>query len=108
MEIDAKRTINASQEEVFDAQGGAPNGIDQGPGTCQYIQEDHKLMFTCPGCAKWGGIVIGSPKPVTRPSWDIVSGTPEDVTKLTLSPSINCVGCCGWHGYLKNGVFVSC
>jgi hypothetical protein len=66
------------------------------------------LLFACPGCGRFGGISCGNPKPTQSPSWNIEQGTLDDVTSLTLSPSINCVGCCGWHGYLRNGVFESC
>lgn len=77
------------------------------PGDCQYDPETKRLSFACPGCGAWGGISCGHPKPAESPSWDIVSGAPEDPATLTLSPSIDCRGCCGWHGHLKAGVFVS-
>lgn len=77
-------------------------------GSCQYKKEENKLYFVCSGCGQWGGVICGHLKPMQKPSWDIISGVPEDPTTLTLSPSINCIGCCGWHGYLKNGIFESC
>lgn len=99
--VDPKRTgVKAVliEEFVFDAE----------PGQCQWKPDEPKLYFACPGCGAWGGVRIGHPKPEKSPSWDIVSGMPEDPSALTLAPSINCIGCCGWHGYLKNGVFESC
>lgn len=60
---------------------------------------DHWLLC-CPGCGE-----LGSPKDGAK--WTIASGSWEDVSTLTLTPSI-AKSCCGWHGYLKNGVFESC
>lgn len=58
------------------------------------------FLIACPGCGQIGGARDGA-------KWDVVSGSVEDVTTLSLSPSI-LKGCCGWHGYLRNGVFESC
>jgi hypothetical protein len=104
---DPKRTVKATVAHVFDADGGAPGGLDgHPPGTCQQTQKN-RLMFTCPGCGQWGGVQAfhGEKKPE---GWQIVAGELGDATTLTLSPSIHCISCCGWHGYLKNGVFESC
>lgn len=57
-------------------------------------------LLACPGCGE-----LGSPK--TGAKWTIKSGSFADVSTLTLNPSI-AKGCCGWHGYLHNGVFESC
>lgn len=57
-------------------------------------------VLCCPGCGE-----AGSPKEGAK--WTCTKGSFEDVTSLTLSPSI-AKGCCGWHGYLNNGVFESC
>ncbi len=78
------------------------------PGECQWDAESSRLEFACPGCGQWGSISCGHPKPARSPSWDITAGSPEDPGSLTLSPSINCIGCCAWHGHLRNGLFVSC
>lgn len=103
--IDAKRTVPARVVNVFDENGGAPNGIDAEPGDCQHVG-DGWLMFACPGCGEWGAVRCSHPK---RPeTWDITAGTVEDATGLTLSPSVHSVSCCGWHGHLTAGVFVSC
>jgi hypothetical protein len=82
--------------------------FDSPPGTCLVDSDINKLSFACPGCGRWGGVIAGHPKPPVKPSWDIIGGKLSDPTTLTLSPSIHCIGCCGWHGYLKNGVFESC
>lgn len=103
--IDPKRTVKATKLDDYPddvvAPGACfhPTGEGWGPNT---------FLFSCPGCQQFGGIQCASPKPEKSPSWDIVSGSLDDPTTLTLAPSIHCVGCCGWHGFLRNGVFESC
>ena len=65
------------------------------------------IMLKCPGCGQESGMncrVPGEPHPPSGQSWEL-SGLPESPT---MSPSINCVGCCGWHGWLKNGEYSKC
>lgn len=64
------------------------------------------LILACPGCGKVSGMTVGDPKPDNGngATWLMTGDFPNG---LTLQPSINCVGCCGWHGYLTNGVFNS-
>lgn len=57
-------------------------------------------VLACPGCGQ-----MGSPREGQK--WIVTDGSIADVTTMTLSPSI-AKSCCGWHGHLKNGVFVSC
>ena len=96
--IDNKRTgVKATNIEEY---------FPEAPlGACIWYPKLNKLSFACPGCGLFGGVRIGHPKPKQTPSWDITKGSPEDVTTLTIRPSINCVGCCGWHGFLNQGVF---
>lgn len=66
-----------------------------------------RLEYGCPRTGNpCGGIAIGHPdKPVQRsPSWR----WDGDIERPTLTPSINCTGGCGWHGYLTAGVFKEC
>ena len=86
-----------------------PDELDDnlGPGSC-YRVDELRFGFTCPGCGRFGAIKAANPKPAESPSWLIKSGSLDEPTSLTLEPSINCIGCCGWHGYLTNGLFVSC
>jgi hypothetical protein len=104
--VDPKRTVAATvmTEDFWDGQH--PPGASR-----RMWPDDHgsgQLAFACPGCCRAGTIQTGQPKPQTTPSWAVVAGTIDDPKTLTLSPSIHCVGCCGWHGYLTNGVYVSC
>lgn len=57
-------------------------------------------LLCCPGCGETGSPRIGA-------KWTATQGSFDDVTTLTLSPSI-AKSCCGWHGFLRNGVFESC
>ena len=57
-------------------------------------------LICCPGCGEVGAARDGA-------KWRATSGSHDDVTTLTLEPSIQ-KSCCGWHGYLRNGVFESC
>ena len=61
------------------------------------------FLVNCPGCGQMAGVHV-APQP--GPVWEI-TGYPE---AITLSPSVHCVGCCGWHGWLRDGewVGVSC
>lgn len=61
-------------------------------------KEDHWTLC-CPGCGE-----LGSPKDGAK--WTVTAGSWIDVTTMTLVPSI-AKSCCGWHGYLRNGVFES-
>ncbi|MEO8602671.1 MAG: DUF6527 family protein, partial [bacterium] len=45
------------------------------------------------------------------PMWRLVSGDPRKPETVTLSPSVFHTkerGGCGWHGYLRAGVWVPC
>lgn len=78
---------------------GAVRLLDDRPG-CERV-----LVMACPGCGRVSGMRVGlGAKPADSPSWRL-DGNPDDPKTWTLSPSIHCKGCCGWHGYLKNGVY---
>ena len=60
----------------------------------------HYCYFTCPRKKGLCGVPI---KPLSNPphnngwNWDGNTDAP------TLTPSVNCVGGCGWHGYIRAG-----
>lgn len=58
------------------------------------------FLIACPRCGEIGAARQGQ-------HWTPTSGDWDDVTSLSLSPSI-AKSCCGWHGYLTNGEFVPC
>lgn len=62
------------------------------------------FLIACPGCGQFGSLCVDPTQPIC---WKVDGGSTDDVTTLTLSPSI-LKHCCGWHGYLRNGVFESC
>lgn len=76
----------------------AQRGVQGYPGCTAHI------MFVCPS-GKRCTVFLG-PAAVDRPSpeahcvwaWD------GNLERPTLTPSINCVGGCGWHGHITNGV----
>lgn len=101
--VDIKRTVKLTPV-VYDS----GEWMDYGePGRAE-ARLAGRLVFNCPGCGRGGSISIGDQKPPETPSWQITAGSVADLTSITLAPSIRCVGCCGWHGYLTNGVFASC
>lgn len=105
-EVNTTRTVKATRtDEAW------PEGEHAAPGAVfidtDLTYRDH-LLFACPGCGRMGSIRASHPKSGDPPSWDITAGSLLEPEALTLSPSIHCIGCCGWHGHLTAGVFVSC
>ena len=106
METDPKRTgVKAVQIdwtepsiEMINDRWHAP------PGSMILLEGSDKafagFLIACPNCGQMGSARDGA-------SWQVTGGSKDDVTTLTLSPSI-LKHCCGWHGYLRNGVFESC
>jgi hypothetical protein len=107
-EVNPKRTGVKAKTVVFTADDFCDYAE---PGSVQIKHDDcngHYMVNACPGCGRVQAMHIGHPKPSDSPSWDITIGSVNDVTTMTLSPSINCIGCCKWHGHLRNGIFESC
>jgi predicted RNA-binding Zn-ribbon protein involved in translation (DUF1610 family) len=92
--------VEFTEEQIYDK-------IVCEPGASQAQEKyEHTLIFACPGCGRVGSIRCTNPK--EKGSWLIEAGSLQDLENLTLHPSINCIGCCQWHGYLKKGVYVPC
>lgn len=103
--LDRKRTDLPATMATFEpADGCFPEYA--APGSVELRHDAQTLMMACPGCGRVSGMSVGNPKPPNGngATWLMTGGFPL----ITLSPSINCVGCCGWHGYLTGGVFRSC
>jgi hypothetical protein len=98
-EVNIKRTVKLIPTVFDELEDGEPGKAA--------IFHENVLHFTCPGCGRFGGIGICYGANVPN-AWLLVEGNKNDPTTWTLSPSIRCVGCCGWHGYLTKGVFTSC
>jgi hypothetical protein len=83
------------------------------PGDFKFVDFDYhgttdpakvdSMMFRCPRSGKYcGSILVGFPqKPSISPSWK----WDGNFNCPTLTPSINCVDGCKWHGHLRAGVF---
>ena len=98
---DPKRAgVRAVRVRFPDADGLPQTGE---PGEFELWGTDH-MFLACPGCGWVSGMRVGNPKPALSPSWHMTG--PPDAPSLT--PSLNCTGCCGWHGYLTDGVFNPC
>lgn len=108
---DPKRTgVKARPVPTADQGIRSPDGFLCGiPGDMvRTANQDGSLygfLIACPGCGNYGGVAIGDKNNPAR-NWKVTGGSTDDVTGLSLSPSI-LIGCCGWHGYLRNGVFVT-
>ena len=82
---------------------------DLDPGSASWIAYGHGnpnavLSFVCPcGCGSVHAITAcqGS-KLQHKWLWD------GDVERPTLTPSIQCVSPCRWHGFLTGGIFKQC
>ena len=75
-------------------------------GACYWNPGDQDMNFVCPGCGRWGGIYQRESNG-NGIGWNIIAGSFEKPETLTVQPSIR-ANCCGWHGYLTDGVFLSC
>lgn len=67
-------------------------------------------VYACVGCGSLSGIHLRG-RVGEGPRWRVESGDPGRPSSLTLAPSIlhdPAKGGCGWHGYLRGGVFVPC
>ncbi len=80
--------------ELVQSKWYGPRGafIERDPPNCGTAWD-----LCCPACGQLGG-------PRDGQAWQTISGSWDDVTTLTLMPSI-LKNCCGWHGYLVDGVF---
>lgn len=101
--VRAVKVDAAAVEQALNPPDGEVGGLSAG--VC-WEAPGGELGFACPGCGRAGAIRVGNPKPDETPSWLVKAGSVAEPGKLTLEPSINCKGCCGWHGYLIGGVFV--
>ena len=61
--------------------------------------EDRRIVYACPRGKGLCGVAIAPSKLPNGASWTF-DGNMETPT---LSPSINCVGGCGWHGFVTAG-----
>lgn len=75
------------------------------PGDYWMSHERSTLAMCCPGCGTVHAMQLRPLREGQRgPSWTCTI----DGDGITLHPSVNCIGCCGWHGWLKQGVWRHC
>ena len=74
-----------------------------GPGAVKFNGD--AILFRCPcGCGNLGQLPLRNRDSRRRPSWNW-DGNRD---RPTLTPSVNCTGFpCGWHGWLREGVWVA-
>jgi len=68
-----------------------------------YPKATAHILFVCPNNRRCG--VLLGPEPVDRPSPEglCIWGWDGNFTAPTITPSIDCAGGCGWHGYITAG-----
>ena len=102
--------INFVQRILVGAIEG-PNGArfrkDLPPGSAMWCRGlDGKiacLHFTCPcGCGEFGSVPVAPGYGGHMWNWN------GNETEPTLTPSIQKLGACRWHGYLTDGEFKTC
>ena len=99
-EVDLRRRVPAKKVTFPEGGEGEPGWMVRTENADGSI---YGYAIACPGCGRWGSVRLA---PGKEPVW-AATGNPEEVETLTLNPSI-LVRCCGWHGYLRNGVFEPC
>ncbi len=104
-----------ADQDLIDADDANPGdfqfqsiGYDPTDAPCANGEKVGRLAYRCPRTGDpCGEIIIGDrhkPARGSAPTW-IWDG---NVDAPTLNPSINCRGGCGWHGWLRRGVFEEC
>lgn len=97
-------------EEKGHYEKGSFDRKDLPPGTARFLKDqdekpDQALMFVCPcGCGNVSSIRITTGPKDTQGEWQWNGNT----EKPTLTPSIQKLTDCRWHGYLTDGIFRSC
>jgi hypothetical protein len=74
------------------------------PGSICENEDDDRWLYACPcGCGTAGALRVGQgAKPAQTPSW-LWNGSKE---APTLTPSVHHIG--HWHGWLTDGMWLSC
>lgn len=95
--------VSATLFTDFDKlESGPPGGIQFG---VNMRGDVCSLIHKCPcGCGDVASLRIGVEKPAESPSWKW-NGNRE---KPTLEPSVYAKATCGYHGWLRDGVWETC
>lgn len=102
-EVDPRRTCKAVPVVFVVKEGLFQDYAPPGSFELRLGEKGSYMLLACPGCGRVSGMTVGDPKPDNGngATWRLTG--PDDAP--TLNPSINCQGCCGWHGHLVSGVF---
>lgn len=104
-DVDLRRSVPARLVPDIEADGAQPGDVEA-------LAIDGPVWgygFACPGCGSRSFLALSTENP--EPRWSVTAGDAAHPSTVTLSPSIfHAVerGGCGWHGYLRGGVFVPC
>lgn len=104
--VDVNRTVKARP-----VSGAAFCDDNAQPGDITTFEPDgavEELAIACPGCGRRSLLPLVKGQ---HCRWTVTAGDVRNLASLTLSPSIfHRVedGGCGWHGYLRSGVFEPC
>jgi hypothetical protein len=94
--------VSATPVDDIDADGLPPGAFEMFEATKDDGKGPVGMVYVCPcGCGHTG-VLDFRRDPVRRPSW-VWDGNRD---KPTLHPSVHHIG--HWHGWLRNGVWVSC
>jgi hypothetical protein len=108
MEIDLKRCVPAKRVSA-----DKWDSLEHGECVIVTSREGDAVtgyVAACPGCGQPLSLDFARERP-EHPQWSVTAGDPLQPESVTLSPSIlhdPAKGACGWHGYLRNGVFEPC
>lgn len=71
--------------------------------TSNQAGETAGMMIKCPGCGAESYLQFTNTSTTVDhgPKWDWDGNRSQP----TLTPSVHSTGCCGWHGFLRNGIW---
>ena len=107
MTVDLTRSAPAR----FAASDAVPNRMQPGEMYPERMHPDGPVVgyvYACVGCNQLSGLGLAG-RIGEGARWTVVSGDAGRPSSLTLAPSIlhdPSRGGCGWHGWLRDGVFV--
>ena len=105
MTTDVRRTVAARLVDDIDTEGAQPGDVE--------VRALDGVVwgygYACAGCGSRSWLALTDDNP--GPRWTVAAGDVAQPGTVTLSPSIFHTverGGCGWHGYLRDGVFAPC
>lgn len=94
------------------------DGADVAPGSVMVLRRQGRddappagYGMRCPGCGQEAYLPLAPANPNDSPTtarWNVDAGDVRTGAGVTLSPSVWHRSGCGWHGWLRNGVWEPC